>query len=323
MSNCCNQLRELSVKSVLAMAEGCAKTYDDSILSLACGMVTKIDPNFNPEKPEDSLDWLPEEELLTILLAAMVADAGVRVYNTLEAFISSGQPITRGRLADILDNASIHMGNIVNKDSHAKNTALFRRVINLGEARVTVGLLDDLYAVERVISGMSDSAKYYTNSYFSRFVLPALNRSIEAFMVGTTTTPDLDFRSILNVLDDRLKNVPYWRLVANAATSRAYHYGYTKAAQMAGYTRYAIRAIDDDRTSVLCLELNGQEFPLADAIIQVERIASLENPEEVSTVAPWLTLDQVKGKNTLELQDLGIGVPPYHANCRTTIEYLF
>ncbi|AHC30436.1 phage head morphogenesis protein [Rhizobium phage vB_RleS_L338C] len=122
------------------------------------------------------------------------------------------------------------------------------------------------------------------------------------------------------MLHTRLKTVPYWRVVANAAASRAYHYGVLKSGQSAGRRYYEFSAILDAKTSETCWALNGMQWPVADAIALMERIAAAE-PEEVKTLAPWINYKTLEPmlSNPFAMQSLGVIIPPVHGNCRSTI----
>ncbi|MGK3946915.1 hypothetical protein ABK046_52185, partial [Streptomyces caeruleatus] len=74
-------------------------------------------------------------------------------------------------------------------------------------------------------------------------------------------------------LATRLKSVPYWRLVANQASSRAYHYGLTRAGLSLGYTGYRLDAVIDKATTPVCRSLDGKVFWLADAVQRLEKLA--------------------------------------------------
>lgn len=169
-----------------------------------------------------------------------------------------------------------------------------------------------------MIDGMLKASKYYSNKFFSTQVMPALIRAVE---LGAGTVGDnLIWDTIRDVLHNRLKTVPYWRVVANAAASRAYHYGVLKSGQSAGRRYYQYHAVIDAKTSDTCAALHGTEWPVADAISLMERIANAD-PEEVKTLAPWIKYKDIEQllMNPMGLRALGIIVPPVHGNCRSTI----
>jgi len=174
------------------------------------------------------------------------------------------------------------------------------------------------HARARMQEGMLKASKYYTNQFFNTQVMPALFKAIE---LGVGSAGDnLIFSTIKEVLHERLKTVPYWRVVANAAASRAYHYGVLKSAQSAGRRFYQYHAVLDAKTSEVCWALHGRTWAVADAVALMERIAEAE-PEEVKTLAPWLRYKDIEPllSNPFGLDALGIIIPPVHGNCRSTV----
>lgn len=166
--------------------------------------------------------------------------------------------------------------------------------------------------------GMVASAKYFTNGYFNRIVLPAMVNDINAKIASGAPLDDTFLRSLRASMESRLKSVPYWRTVANQAASRAYHYGLTRAGMAQGYMGYRFTAVLDDRTTATCRHLHGKIFWLADAVAHLEKIARIP-PEEIKTAAPWASFDDVKDKDSAMLVASGFHMPPLHANCRSTV----
>lgn len=124
----------------------------------------------------------------------------------------------------------------------------------------------------------------------------------------------------------------------NTARNRANLHTYHEA----GITHYRILSVMDERTSPVCASLNGTVFSVAQQLQQEERACASETLDELRAVRPWLN---TKGKtvgfyrsdksfvpvtrapgakgpalhSASELQRLGVGMPPYHALCRTTV----
>jgi hypothetical protein len=195
-------------------------------------------------------------------------------------------------------------------------------LVEQGGADVGTGLLfADSVVRQQVVAAVLRSAEHYTtNGFFNRHVVPAIVREIEA-MISGTRKPSL--AAVRAVLDQRLKSVPYWRVVANATASRAYHYGLTKAAMAQGFREYIFVATMDDKTSEICAYLDGSRWRLADAVDTYER-ASLAEAEEVPNVHPWFTPpSKASGVSMEEAAEAytsdNMPLPPLHGNCRSTI----
>lgn len=168
-------------------------------------------------------------------------------------------------------------------------------------------------------AGMVASAKYSTNTYFNRVVLPSMINDIQTKAKTGAPFDDAFFREMQGKLEKRLKSVPYWKNVASQASSRAYHYGMTRAGLQKGYSTYTLQAVVDDRTSDVCLSLNGKTFNLDTGVAHAERVALLD-PDRMKDEAPWATLPMVEGKTEGQLARAGVLLPPFHfGGCRTTI----
>lgn len=227
--------------------------------------------------------------------------------------------------ADQLYDAFARAGSYWRQKSFTKGTASkFEEAMVLavatGVTNVNSAVTVDRIFRQRIIDGMVRSAKYYTNEYFNRQVMPALITSVEKALSGDQAGAKAGYMMVRGVLDTRLKSVPYWHTVASAAASRSYHYGMLRAGDALGKTTYRFVAVMDERTTEICRSLHLKEWAIYDAIDLIERIAAAEDPEEVKTISPWLKPADIAGKNDREIRDMGIFVPPLHAKCRSTIE---
>lgn len=184
----------------------------------------------------------------------------------------------------------------------------------VAQAAVSNALSDlDMF---RIVNGMSQSAKYYTNQYFNTQVMPALVDAVQdAVLRGERAT---GAAAIREVLDRRLRSVPYWRLVANAAASRSYHYGLVMMGAQGSAREVVYRAVIDTRTSEICQAMNGTRWPISDMVDLVQRIADAD-PEQIRVVTPWMRIDDIRDLSPSQLYALGVAVPPLHGNCRSEL----
>lgn len=176
-------------------------------------------------------------------------------------------------------------------------------------------------STKQTLDEMVAATKYFTNHYFNDHVVPDLKTIIQKIIEADVNVDVEAYRAIREAMSNRLKSVPYWRLVANAAASRGFHYGAIKAGMTQGHRAYRIVAVLDNRTSEICKHMNGKEFWVADAELQVVR-AALAQGDEIKYVAPWLREAEIVGKNADELRELGFIVPPFHGHCRSTIRFV-
>ncbi|MGH8562762.1 MAG: hypothetical protein ACREXW_01225 [Gammaproteobacteria bacterium] len=140
-------------------------------------------------------------------------------------------------------------------------------------------LLDDVFRVKQILDEMVLSTKYFTNNCFNTQVVPELQRIVKNIIQHGVNVDVEAYRAIREAMEKRLKSVPYWRLVANAGASRGFHYGVVKAGMITGQRAYEIVAVVDKQTSEICRHMNGKQFRLADAELQVTRAVTQKEPK--------------------------------------------
>lgn len=181
----------------------------------------------------------------------------------------------------------------------------------------------DVPTVRKVHEGIVHAARYYTNQHFNRIILPEIQNRVNAILGGADPATVPGFGDINRYLSRRLQNVPYWRIVANGAASRAYHYGVMKAGTLRQLRGYEIVAIIDDRTSDICRYLDGKQYLLSETVDLMEKAIDALDAERFTKLLPWVpSVDAIAGKSTAELVDLGYVTPPFHPNCRSTIRFI-
>ncbi len=205
----------------------------------------------------------------------------------------------------------------------ASVAALLQRSLTAGEATVAPGILQGVPSVEEVLAQMRNTITWNTNQFFTQQVVPSIERSVRNMFDNTSALGQPNLDTVRKVIDRRLKSVPYWRVVANANASRAYHYGMLKAAQFQGFTGYEFVAVLDSRTSDICRELDGQTWFIADAVNRMEMVAGSDDPDAAKTFMPWVNVEAVQGQSADALRDMGVMVPPLHGNCRSTLRPIF
>lgn len=271
----------------------------------------------NPDAP-----FVPSEVALTELLAENANKLAGRV---------------EGRIHDALDrhgyvNEAAITAALVSANSTWQNEAWPRDLENnyrvklaqtalLGAHEISFGSeLADLDRL-RIVNGMAKSAKYYTNGYFNNQVMPAVVDAVHSAVLNGATPDGEELNAIRALLDRRLRSVPYWNLVANAAASRAYHYGYLKAGIASGLATVQFVAIIDERTSAICISMNGTQWRAQDVALLADRIADAEG-DAVKEIAPWVKPTDIAGMSSGDLLAMGVVIPPLHGRCRSQLFFV-
>lgn len=118
-------------------------------------------------------------------------------------------------------------------------------------------------------------------------------------------------------------------LAANAATV-ARVYGQLRSFEQAGVRELEIVNPMDLHTSEFCEHMNGKVFTVEQARAQIDAELAATTPEAFKKAHPWVSVDElhdispkpgnVGDADAAALAAAGIGLPPYHWRCRTTID---
>ena len=150
------------------------------------------------------------------------------------------------------------------------------------------------------------------------------------------------------------RSAAYWDVIAASFVANARSWSQIGAYADAGIQRYVIEAVLDEHTTEICLFLDGKSFSVGDALDRFDRLSSLESPEDIKEIAPWVRsgrdadgnpilyvkqggervqLAQVdragtgqrdrhgeysRAMSARDMNDAGVGFPPYHGLCRST-----
>jgi hypothetical protein len=196
-------------------------------------------------------------------------------------------------------------------------SALYSEALDLGDAALSSTRISYLERM-RMVNGMLSSTKYYTNDYFTSQVMPAVVDAVDAATVNQGRNAAID--AIRQVLDRRLRSVPYWNIVANAAVSRSYHYGLIHSGVRAGYRFVEFSAVRDDKTSAICIDMDGKQWNANDLLTLVDRIAQA-GVSELKRISPWVKPSDSEGKTETELFEMGVCIPPLHGRCRSQLVF--
>lgn len=182
------------------------------------------------------------------------------------------------------------------------------------------------FADQTAIKWLSDHHLYWVGTYFEK------NLSSQfAADVATGLKQGLGREAIGNRMADFFNDYPgvsakpdsYWRGLAANGMNRSRNFG-----QLAEYEDVAVQymqvvAVMDERTSAICKFMNGKIVPVGAAISQRNRLMTAESPEDVKTIAPWVSASSLSGMSVSEIVNQGVIMPPYHFHCRTTVVAYF
>lgn len=133
--------------------------------------------------------------------------------------------------------------------------------------------------------------------------------------------------SIAQMGEERVND--YFKGLVTTNMNFARNFGQVTAMEEAEIARYMIVAIIDDRTTMICLQLNGQTFEMRYAVEHRDRVAEMESVDELKDFAPWhrdisevgLSADRNKEAPSAQevLAKAGMALPPFHFRCRSEV----
>ena len=274
-----------------------------------------------PDEDGEIGDFMDYELILAATLAAAWALKSEPAHTQLLDALDG--TVDRTKFAAAIEAVTVEMSDLYTEADTVAIRGTLLQAAKRGQSLTRVkDALENFPRFADILEGMVKAGKYYGNAYFEGQVVPRLYDIVEnAIQTGTAPTAE-GYRAVREALDARLlKKVPYWQTHASAAASRAYHYGLVRAGTAGGYRGYRLVAVRDARTSDICIELDGREFWLADAMDLMERVAAA-GPEELKDVHPWITGEEKRGLTEDQVYDRAVYVPPFHGRCRTTMQLL-
>ena len=113
----------------------------------------------------------------------------------------------------------------------------------------------------------------------------------------------------------------FFALGPSMQLSRMTSLGSLLEAASRGITKYRVQAVLDERTSDICRALNGREFEVEQGLATMISLLA-GDPDSAKELSPWpdaATTKLVPGMSSGDLALGGLGLPPYHPYCRTTV----
>lgn len=132
----------------------------------------------------------------------------------------------------------------------------------------------------------------------------------------------------------------YWKVFSVNALNNARTYAQLRTFErQSGVVGYRIRAVMDGKTSNICQALNNRVFPVRQALDRFEQMFQAESLDDLRAISPMVQGSSDKGfhydlsggagKQALDVDNYqgllseGISFPPFHFNCRTSLEPVF
>lgn len=318
---------------------------------------------FNPIQkalnPHDLEDFKKYEARYVRALRAAYKGGSKDYIKELNAAIKKVDPSIPSTIEDFVKTSSKVLGEM------SKETA--KQVYPVLDASI-----EDMYTVSRQsqINILFDKGAINSRKEFSAFgtrdtqVVEMMTRNSQVFVQSgiENMTENFGFRAkdiiaqgleegwsrktiaskLSNASEMTVENEQYWNVVGNNYANRSRNWANLEVFDEVGFEEYEVLAVMDERTSPICVQMNGKRFSIRKQIDIMERASKADSLEEYTSKLPWLTSRKGEDDNIEigvqrksgfkpvlsggefvsskdKLQGMGFALPPYHGLCRTTI----
>lgn len=189
---------------------------------------------------------------------------------------------------------------------------------------------------ERAIESLNQQTAWWIGDFWTSHLGQRISDTVAAEMLQRGLGREDVGRIIRGMLDGSFPGVrvpgtytgssrEYFRMLAGVVRNQASNASAAYAADDAGIERLEIVAVLDERTSEICGELDGKIIPTEVAVGQADKVTRSGDPNSYLQSAAWRTIEDVEeilgraGDVGRNLGAEGLGLPPYHANCRTIV----
>lgn len=166
--------------------------------------------------------------------------------------------------------------------------------------------------LKAAVSKMNESIRFYAEHYVDRILVPKLKS-----LTGKRLSKAQKESEIAKIIRN---SDHYWKTVTNVFASRAQQLGATTAAVNGNLRKAMLVAVLDEVTTDFCRAIDGQIISTAKVKSDLET-AILRPPSKVVKDSMWQTLAKMRNPTARKLVKAGLTYPPFHAGCRTTINY--
>ena len=179
--------------------------------------------------------------------------------------------------------------------------------------------LDALNAVER-------NNNMFASDHYSEQLAKATKDALRPFFAGQSSTSDVAFK-IRNAMGDKLlKSDAYWKTFAEQSIIQTRSIGQVAGYQREGIETIRVKAVIDERTSMICMRLNGTIISVKNLSNQVanwQKAVNRGDKQGMKDAWPWWGDKQAakltsQSKINKAVKQGKVGSPPYHGRCRTT-----
>lgn len=217
------------------------------------------------------------------------------------------------------DFESLVKGDLVSMTEAVYKTGMFQ-VLPSG-ASILFGL-PDLDAIQ----ALSSNSRFWVKSFFNDNLQEAFRAQLNDYFLGGYNRSDLATLMRVHFAAMTDQKDSYWDLLADHTTTKIREIGRLAGYDRAGVTVVRVKAWLDDRTTEFCRRIHGHVIAVNDLTEHVGNYmeaCKTRDKEAIKAAWPWWSDKQATEKLTSanainrQIKAGKIGLPPYHARCRT------
>ena len=160
-------------------------------------------------------------------------------------------------------------------------------------------------SVNQSLLWLKDDGTVKTQDKLKEVLASALEGDISTAEIGDKLREA--FNDVVDESSNYFTGVSDHVIRQSQSLNRAYQF------KNAGVEFVKVKAVIDDRTSVICRSLHNKLIPISHVIDQADSIVEAETIDQKKEASPWQK-DAIEG--TLPNN---VGLPPYHFRCRTIV----
>lgn len=180
------------------------------------------------------------------------------------------------------------------------------------------------------LSVLDETQKWWIGEYYSDNVQQVLEQTLKPYFEGNAGV-GMARRDIIEALQNSFSYIEepskgYWDLLADHICTQTRSIGTVSGYEQGGIEVVRVKAHIDNRTTEICLALDGQIISVKDLrtfVDKYEKACKTKNKEKIKKAWPmrqdkWAKEKLTSPKKIASLVKKGeIGLPPYHFRCRT------
>ncbi|WP_143005579.1 hypothetical protein [Desulforhopalus singaporensis] len=296
----------------------------DSYLETA----VQIEAEILKRRKQLSLETLIED-LKTILSNAWKKSIKDLLIRTLRLLQSMTGPVTRDELLFIEENVSDGLKMPLDEAKRAQLIDIQEALFSIGAGEAAKGTGVKIVwnlADQKTLKVLDTNLMFWIGSYYDDNLSEGFKATLQDFFEGGYNRKDLAELMKVHFRELGTKPDHYWNLLADHTATKTREIGRVSGYEQAGIKTVRIKAHLDEKTTEVCRRMHDQVIEVTYLNRQMDKyLAACETKDKEKIKASWPWISDAQAERSLasskgikrQIKRGKIGLPPYHARCRT------